>query len=231
MCADTREKTAPLPDPLMTNAPLEKALAGLKHAVAAAQIEPICTAYLGLRQQAGGMNTRDLIGRVQRDVGAQATEVIVSAFSHRHCMMCDNGSMVCETCDGSGHLGQSGCPSCGGLGIEPCSFCQGSCWPGASQTPPELAGLIDQRRRAHVRKDLDRLEKLPPAEGLVQQLNGHRVGVAEWLFRLRARLNELPDPKGNEQEALRRQRIRQRIDRLLEALKQAPSKTAGHPNE
>ena len=80
----------------------DRALSELSEALATRKVEPICTSYLALRRLARGIRAGELLDRVGQAAGEDARAVIVSAFSHRRCFMCENGTDPCNACEGTG---------------------------------------------------------------------------------------------------------------------------------
>ena len=174
----------------------DKALAELTNAIAARKVEPICTSYLRLRTLAGGMKLEEMFNRIRQAAGDKALEVIVSAFSHRRCFMCDDGVMPCQACQGQGLTDGEPCLSCDGQGVEVCSFCLGTGWSDYNQIPKELRKAVLHRRIRHVEKDLARLVRTVSGKSLdsINKLSkDERKDIIVWLIRLQARLRELAE--------------------------------------
>jgi hypothetical protein len=94
----------------------KRALRELAAALYAKKVEPICTAYLALRRASRGLVVRELLARITAAGGASAVPMIVSAFAHRKCFMCEDGTTACQTCDGTGMVDRFPCPR-GGLKV------------------------------------------------------------------------------------------------------------------
>jgi len=172
----------------------EDALERLREGIAARKTESICTAYLALRRSANGTPIKQVLERVDQAHEGNGTGFVVSAFSHRRCFMCDDGTAICPTCEGTGAVNHFGCPTCDGLGVVVCEFCQGAAWSDLHDVPAEIRRQVRHRWVAHVKKDLPRLAKMPPekVEALAGQLPpDRRRQIAGWLLRLQARLNKL----------------------------------------
>jgi hypothetical protein len=104
--------------------------------------------------------------------------------------MCEDGTMPCRTCDGSGSLDRFPCPSCQGLGVEACAFCQGTGWNDRQETPEELRRAVLLRQVRHVEKDLSRLATVCNGRtmaGARRMPVENRREIAGWLIRLQAR--------------------------------------------
>ena len=207
---------------------LDLALRNLVEAIAQRQIEGICTSYLALRQQANGMAVEELLDHLERQAGGEATGLVVSAFSHRHCFMCKDGTTGCQTCDGTGMVDRFPCPQCEGLSLEPCSFCLGSAWTDGDEIPAEFRRAALKNHAARVEKDIARLAKLAPESWASAQhlAPEKKAEVVSWLLRLQGRLAELArSARGNGHDSAARYRaIADRVGRLLESLR---VKTAG----
>ena len=174
---------------------LTVALAELRRAAGEKKPGSICSAYLGLRSAANGMKAADLLSLADEVLDNQASDLIVSAFSHWHCFMCDRGTVSCDQC-GPGHNtnGRRQCPDCAGLGVAACKFCGGTGWADRETLPKELLARILGRQFVHVRNDLKQFA------AAIVKLNKHNVRhlgqperhlLAAWGIRLRARLREL----------------------------------------
>lgn len=171
-----------------------QALAEVGRALAGRKVELICTAYLALRRSGRGTNLKELLTCVERVHGPKALAMIISAFSHRRCLMCEEGVAACQTCDGTGTVDRFSCPSCDGLGILPCTFCLGAGWSSPDEIPDEFSKGVLRRRVSHLAKSIRRLAKLPGPDKLAAPgalpLEKRKQLVA-WLVRLQARLNSL----------------------------------------
>ncbi|KKK82057.1 hypothetical protein LCGC14_2807210, partial [marine sediment metagenome] len=197
-----------------------KAAMGLMiKAVTARAIEPICTTYLGLRAAGGGMPGEELLDRVDFMDSGQARGLIVAAFSKRRCLMCRTGAAECAQCEGTGLSEGHVCSHCEGLGVEVCEFCQGAGWSDVDQAPVEIRQKVLERRISRVRRDLSRLATLTMDKALRSARKANpmqRRETAEWMLRLRARLESLSRFLTNTGAIIGR------IDRVLEALRVQP---------
>jgi len=204
----------------------EQALQHLADAVAERRVEPISTAYLALRREARSMSPAELLEHVDRFAGKKARTLIVSAFSHRRCFMCRNGTTPCQVCEGSGTTDGEPCTQCDGLGIEVCPFCLGTGWIDPNEIPPEIRQPVRQRQIVQVEKDLARLAKVGPkiwtwAAALSPE---KRVEFAAWLIRLQARLSDLAETlaAGKDERAGRFKALAEKLDRMLARLRRSP---------
>lgn len=214
----------------------EAALKELGSAVAGRKVEPVCTSYLALRRAGHAMPLQEFVSHIERAHGPVAQAVIISAFSHRKCFMCEDGGAVCQTCYGGGQVDRFMCPQCDGLGLQPCPFCLGTAWNDPDEVPPELRKGVFRRHVAHVEKDAVRLNKLPDPSKLASADSlppAKRGEVVSWLVRLRARLNILTgSPMDSEAgRAVRYAAIARRIDGVLEALVPKHAAPAEEPLE
>ena len=204
--------------------PIRQALAELQEVVASRKVEPICAAYRSLREAAKGMKVKDLLELADRALGQPAAGIIVSAFSHLHCYMCNGGTMMCDQCEGAGRLeNDRKCPQCDGFGVLGCNFCRGGGWAERGVVPAEIRQAVLDRQLVHVRRDLKRLTETG-ADLTVRKINAlpqekRREAIA-WLIRLQARMTDLAsiaqflDPKGKAVLTA----TAARINSLLEAL-------------
>ena len=199
-----------------------KALDELVNAIASRKVEPICAAYFRLRSKAR-MKLEEMFNRIKQAAGDKALEVIVSAFSHRRCFMCDDGVMPCQACQGEGIVDGTPCLNCDGLGLEVCSFCLGTGWADYNQIPRELQRAVLHRRIRHVEKDLARLARTVSGKSLdlVNQLSkDEKKEIIVWLIRLQARLNELAElGKGKDKQADKFGIAAGQIERILRKLR------------
>ncbi|MGC9455471.1 MAG: hypothetical protein ACP5HU_11510 [Phycisphaerae bacterium] len=176
---------------------LSDALRNLRKAAASRRPESICPAFKKLRQAGKGMKLEQLFAKADEAVGEPARPLVVSAFAHWHCFMCDDGAVECELCEGTGK-DEDGevCTACGGLGFSPCEFCNGTGWVDRDLIPEELKHAVLKHQVASVRKELDRLKKILPnvTEEQIRSL-GHKEksNLARRLLRLQARMRNLAD--------------------------------------
>lgn len=176
---------------------LSDALRDLRQAASTRRPEPICSAYQKLRTAAGGMKLQEVFAKADQAVGEPVRPLVVSAFAHWHCFMCDDGASQCEHCEGAG-TDEDGecCPGCDGLGFTPCDFCEGTGWVDRELIPHELTKPVLAHQIASVKKELDRLRKVLP-NVTEQQIRGlgheEKVKLARRLIRLQARMRDLAD--------------------------------------
>lgn len=172
----------------------------LQKAVANREAEPICLAYLALRKAAteSGVKLAEMFERADKILSRSTSDVIVSAFSHRHCFMCQDGAVSCKECKGTGFVeGGDKCPACDGLGVMPCDFCQGTGWAARDMIPPEITqDILKRRQLANVEVDLKEMKRTidklnaKNAEKLQAELQRN---LTKWAMRVRARLNSLAE--------------------------------------
>lgn len=205
-------------------AEFEAALRELAQALAERKVEPICTAYLELRQSGRGMPPKEILEEASRVDGQAGADLIVSAFSRRRCFMCEDGTIQCSTCEGSGVVNGRPCPGCDGQGVEVCPFCMGSGWSDEDQIPGEIRRQALRRRTAHLVRDVKKLAKLPLAQA-VELAGGasaqQRRELTGWLLRLQARLARAAGQEsGNgDKFAAACRTMSDRITKILEALR------------
>lgn len=175
----------------------DRSVLALARVLSAGRSEPICLAYIQLRQHAAGMTIAEMLSRLQQALGQENLAAIFSAFSHRHCYMCVDGHVPCHSCEGSGQLGDGPCLQCAGLGMEGCNFCSGTGWGDESLMPREL---IPELRKRHLSHALGQWKKLTEAGDLAKwALNAGRMPMAErrevalWVMRVKARLEAVAE--------------------------------------
>ena len=202
----------------------ELALAELADALVAGKTEPICAAYLTLRRLEHGIEPGALLGRIERALGDQAPAAILSAFSRRHCFMCDRGTNPCHTCEGTGLVDRFRCPNCEGLGVEACMFCLSSGWSPLEDMPEELRPAVRRLRTAQLRKELDRLAALPMDRALASARKAgpeKRRDLARWLLRLLGRVNVLGNRQAERGPLPGAEEATRRANQLLGALRES----------
>ncbi len=205
----------------------DEAMRNLVGAIAERKVEPICTAYLALRHADREIPLLEIPERVDRIAASKpgsARDMIISAFSHRLCVMCSDGTTPCRTCDGSGKASGFECPACDGLGVEICSFCAGAGWGDHAEIPDEIRLAAVHRRIKHVKKDLARLDRMSEADisASVEKLQPEqRRELASNLLRLQARLTNLAGIKAdnNDEHVARFSVAAERIRRFTEAMR------------
>ena len=194
--------------PGQPNPELAAALAEFQQAVAGKKAGHICAAYQLLRKAGAGMKLQDLLRLADQALGQPALNLIVSAFSHYHCFMCNGGTMRCDQCHGSGFIDDNRpCPICDGLGLDECEFCRGTGWADRDVIPTELRRGVLTRQFQHVREDVQHLVKTfmgMTTKDIANLDPAHRRELAAWLLRLRGRLNDLlkqEAPRTNQERA------------------------------
>ena len=177
------------------NPRVAQALANLRAAAETKKVDPICNAYQTLRVAANGMAISDMLALADKALGTSAAELVVSAYSHRRCFMCEAGTVPCERCEGSGFLEEGrACQHCDGLAVTACGFCGGTAWPDRNTIPRELVPIVLQRQIMHARADIKRVAVAAAAldPGKVSELtNDRRKQLVSWMIRLNARLVDL----------------------------------------
>jgi hypothetical protein len=202
-----------------------EAMANLRSAVEAKKVEPICSAYETLRSIAHGMGHKGVVALADRALGVPSVNVIVSAYSHRHCFMCSGGTVPCDICNGAGRIAENrSCPHCEGFAVAACSFCRGTGWADRQSVPSELRAAVLDRQRAHVNRELQQLDttlleaqRRPPS-----QLDASaRNSIIAAIFEVQARLGELSEAgvfSGPEKQA-KLQALTEKLDKRLQAYK------------
>ena len=179
---------------------IQGALAELREAVASGKTESICLAYLALRgaATASGIKAPEMFERADRAISGSAIDVIASAFSHRHCFMCQNGVVPCDGCEGAGSTEAAGeCRPCKGTGLTPCTFCQGTGWAPRDMIPTEFTpGVLRRLRLASTDRDLKDLAEVVGKLGGVKARrlpNEERRNLTAVVMRLQARVESLAE--------------------------------------
>jgi hypothetical protein len=207
-------------------AEFEAALRELADALAARKVDEICAAYLALRQAGQEMAPQEILRRAAAVDGKMGPELIISAFSRRRCFMCEDGTTACSTCEGAGVVDGRPCSACDGQGVEVCAFCMGLGWSDEAETPAEIRPQVRRRRVAHLKRDLEKLAKLPLARAVKSASHAtgrQRQQLAPWLIRLQARLTKAGGTKDGDAFAATCRTMSERVNRLLEALRPKPA--------
>ena len=178
-----------------TNVRMAKAMDHFRAAAFERKPEGICAAYQALRNVADGMRIGELLRLVGEATRQDAPTLIVSAYSHRQCFMCDRGTVSCDHCGGSGELAVGRpCPRCDGIGLSACGFCGGTGWADRNSIPPEIISAVLARQLTRTRRDLrhlvQRAGRLTP-KGLRLLDTAHKKDMGAWMMRLQARLLDL----------------------------------------
>jgi hypothetical protein len=215
-------RPAELPEGLPQAA--RQALEDLRQAAQSKKVEAICNAYRTLREAGRGMKVKDLLELADKALGQQASLLIVSAFSHLHCYMCNDGSSICDQCEGTGRLEQNRkCPQCEGFGVLSCNFCKGSGWAERSVIPPELRRAVLDRQLLNLRGEVKKLGEsfsYLTVDRINRLLRDKRRELISWLIRLQARMtemagmDELVDPLEKAQLTASAARISSRLEEL-----------------
>ena len=196
----------------------------LHQAVAGRHVDPICRAYAALRRAAGRMSPRDLLALAGEHLEMPVATLVLSAYSHRRCYMCDDGTVTCDFCEGTckDDKGRP-CSQCDGLGLATCGFCGGTGWADRADVPPELATAVAKRQLARVATDLKDLQQSVAKLGRedMEAMPADRRGaLAGRLIRLQARLDELGRCDFcDDQHAAHIAELAERVGIFLEALR------------
>ena len=176
-------------------ADLETALTTLHKALQRKKSDQICAAYEAVRQTAMHMKVDDMFALAESHLKEPIRDMVVSAYSHRHCFMCDRGSRVCDQCHGAG-LGEEDrpCLACEGMGVSECSFCGGTGWADRNNVPREILSDVTHRQLQHAREGMQILAKKlvgVPIETLQKLPRQRRLKLASHMMRIRARIEDL----------------------------------------
>ena len=205
---------------------LVEPLSHLRKAAHEKKTEEICAAYAALRRAAAEVDRREALALADAVLGRSAMDIVVSAYSHRRCFMCDGGTVLCEECDHTGRLAYGKtCPECEGLGVVECSFCRGTGWAERSSIPPEIAPAVLNRQFHHVKALLRRV--VGALSGFTVAQIGRlkpdkRRAVVARLMQLEWRIEDLAESSaiGIDEERIRLGVIAQKIHARLEMLKE-----------
>jgi hypothetical protein len=86
---------------------------------------------------------RTLTSKLVKEIGENATEKLIIAFSHYPCQFCTRGRTKCKDCDGHGHINHNiVCEPCLGIGSVRCDFCNGSGWMAIEDIPDGLRSTV-----------------------------------------------------------------------------------------
>lgn len=126
----------------------------------------------------------DLPPVLAKSLGRKRADALVTAFAEHPCMVCKRGLLLCEECDGKGHIGDRMCEECLGLGAANCSFCAGSGWITYNYVPSGLRAAVVVARSRLALADARGLmaDALPEAGQGRASLN--RKQLAQSLLRL-----------------------------------------------
>ncbi|MFP4104915.1 MAG: hypothetical protein ACLFVU_02400 [Phycisphaerae bacterium] len=200
----------------------------LRAAVRSGNVDRICSGYTSYRQSARGRRLGQLLRSLDNGKPGMSLNILTSAFSHRHCFMCESGVQACAHCKGKGEVEEYGrCPHCDGLGILPCGFCRGTGWADAEDIPSELRQAVLRRRLKHVRKELGALLKSLAGSSmnklLLLPIERRKPVVAE-MTKLQARLTEMVrlDLLGTD-EQLRLGRIAAKLENCVSQIRESKS--------
>jgi len=84
-----------------------------------------------------------LTSKLVKEIGENATEKLIIAFSHYPCQFCMKGRSKCKDCEGHGHINHNiVCEQCLGLGSVRCDFCNGSGWMAIEDIPDGLRSTV-----------------------------------------------------------------------------------------
>ncbi|MCE5328113.1 MAG: hypothetical protein LLG01_17030 [Planctomycetaceae bacterium] len=170
------------------------ALNELRDALDQKQVQLICAAYEACRRAASRTGVADVMEAAQAAIEQPVRPLIVSAYSHRHCFMCNRGTRLCERCHGTGLDGQDQCPNCEGLGLLECGFCGATGWADRAPNPPEIFAEVLHRQYKHMKESLEKtdaeLKGVSPT-GMASMPRDGRLKLVASVLRLQARIQDL----------------------------------------
>jgi hypothetical protein len=140
--------------------PVVKAIEAFTTAAKTRRIENITEAYQALKSSANGMGLQHLLPIADKVLGKSALSLIVAAFSHEKCFMCQNGMVACEACEDEDAHTQAKCEHCNSTGQASCEFCAGTGWVGNDVIPHELQHAVWKSRLKHTHKLLEKYARL-----------------------------------------------------------------------
>ena len=141
-------------------APVAKAIETFAAAAHTRRIENICKAYETLKSSVNGLSIQHVLPLADKIIGQSTLVLVVSAYSHEKCFMCENGSVPCETCSEDDTDSQARCSHCNSTGYAPCEFCAGTGWVGNDVIPRELHRAVWRSRLKHTHQILEKYAKL-----------------------------------------------------------------------
>lgn len=204
---------------------MRTALDELQASLKSRKVDAICASYRNLRTASRGLRVKDMFDMADRELGKGTTHTIISAFSHLHCYMCNDGTTPCEHCEGEGKIGQGLCPPCEGLGVATCGFCRGTGWADRSLIPNELRRPVLDLQIAHLRNDMKRfsdLQKDLTHDKVSAMHKDKRLVLLGWLIRVQARMKEFsanPDVNNADQQG---------FGKIADAIKQSLAGLSRH---
>ena len=207
---------------------LARALTELGRAIANGRhSETVCAGYQGLRAAAGHMHmsAEELFRIADRALGLSTKEEVVTAHARRWCFMCAKGTVPCDSCGGLGRTADEGkCAACNGMGVNLCSFCNGTGWADRQTIPAEIKKEVLQKQLRAVKEGLKVLkekEKYFTPEAVAALNEPARRRISAWLMRLQVRLRDLAgsDTVADENDKLQMFHEAERIDSCLELLR------------
>jgi hypothetical protein len=84
-----------------------------------------------------------LTSKLAVEIGKNATDKLITAFSHYPCQFCTKGRTKCKNCGGWGKIRDDAmCEQCIGLGVARCDFCNGSGWMAIEDIPKGLHIMV-----------------------------------------------------------------------------------------
>lgn len=216
--------------------PAMRALDAFAQAARKRSVEAVCSAYEDLRNACRGMTLGEAIALADSATRGKALSLVVSAYSHRHCFMCEAGHVTCDGCDGAGQeLTGRACSHCDGLGLTRCPFCRGTGWSDRQTVPSELRRAVRKRQLDHVLAEAAKLRRWLADHGEQDPLalpDAQRRDLHKRIDRLVARLAELQH--GQEGSPTQRKQMEinlRQFTRLIEQLAAAKDHPETEPPE
>lgn len=139
---------------------MKKAVESFASAAESRRIENICKAYETLKASANGLGIHNVIPLADKLIGKSALSLVVSAYSHEKCFMCQGGSIPCEACGDDDSGTRTECSHCNSTGLAPCEFCEGTGWVGNDVIPHELLKAVWRHRLKSTHKVLEKYARL-----------------------------------------------------------------------
>jgi len=136
--------------------PVVRAIQTFAEAAKTRRVENICQAYQSLKSSADGLGINKVLTLADEFLGHSAILLVISAYSHERCFMCDHGVLPCEMCgEGEQVDDDRECLRCNSTGLSPCEFCEGTGWVGNDVIPKELLRAVWKSRLKHTQHVLE----------------------------------------------------------------------------
>ncbi|MCE5279605.1 MAG: hypothetical protein ABFD92_02940 [Planctomycetaceae bacterium] len=206
---------------------MDLALGELHDALRQRQVQLICAAYEACRRAARRAGIDDVMEAAQASCDQPVRPLIVSAYSHRHCFMCNRGTRLCERCHGTGLDGGSRCPNCEGLGLLECGFCGATGWADRAPNPPEIFGEVLHRQYRHMKDGLEKadaeLKSVLGGGKIAPMPRDARLKIVAAVLRLQARIRDLIHAQAVPQgEITALETVTEKLDQKLDLFRAKP---------